>query len=112
MKLWILSECLTSLIAVILNYPKVKKRRVALARILALKSEIILLDEPTTSLDQESERLIEGLILRINREQGTTIIMVSHDNQQAMALSTRILPLLEGKIAAEPFHSRSEYVHG
>ncbi|MFH1744073.1 MAG: energy-coupling factor ABC transporter ATP-binding protein [bacterium] len=88
-----------------------EKRRVALARILALKSEVILLDEPTTSLDQETERLIEGLILRINREQGTTVIMVSHDNQQAMTLSTRIVPLLEGKIATESFRRRSEYVH-
>ena len=75
-----------------------QKRRVALARVLALRSPVVLLDEPTASLDLESERLIETIIRDINRERGTTVIMASHNHSQAVELSTRIVTLVAGRL--------------
>lgn len=75
-----------------------EQRRVALARALALNSAVIVLDEPTAGLDRESEAVIEDLIRTVNREQGTTVIMASHNFRQALALSTRIVSLLGGKL--------------
>jgi len=75
-----------------------ERRRVALARLLALDSPVIVLDEPTAGLDHESERLIEDVIRSINRERGTTVIMASHNHRQAVGLSTRMVSLIDGKL--------------
>ena len=75
-----------------------EQRRVALARLLALDSDVLILDEPTASLDQETERLIEDLIRTINHERGATVIMASHNFRQAVALATRVVTLLDGKL--------------
>jgi ABC-type multidrug transport system ATPase subunit len=78
-----------------------EKRRVALARVLALQCKVIVLDEPTAGLDRENEELIEEVIRAINRRDGVTVIMASHNLRQAVALSTRILTLLDGKLIPE-----------
>lgn len=78
-----------------------EKRRVALARVLALESPVIVLDEPTASLDRESEEIIENLIRTLNRDRGVTVIMASHNLRQAAVLSTRIVTLLDGKLIAD-----------
>jgi energy-coupling factor transporter ATP-binding protein EcfA2 len=75
-----------------------ERRRVALARVLALQSPVVILDEPTAGLDKDSERLIEDLIRKVNRECGTTVIMASHNLRQAVAISTRIATLLDGRL--------------
>jgi len=75
-----------------------ERRRVALARLLALESPVIVLDEPTAGLDRESEKLIEDLIGEINAERGTTVIMASHNFRQSVELSTRMLSLIDGKL--------------
>ena len=75
-----------------------EKRRVALARILALDCRAIVLDEPTAGLDRESEGVIEGLVRRLHREEGKTVLFASHNHRQAIALGTRVLTLISGKL--------------
>ncbi|MDB5264860.1 MAG: znuC 3 [Parcubacteria group bacterium] len=56
-----------------------QKQRVFLARALTSEPEIIVLDEPTTGVDHESEEQFYALLARLNKEQGMTLILVSHD---------------------------------
>ncbi len=78
-----------------------EQRRVALARILALRSPIIVLDEPTAGLDHEAEAAIEELIVTVNREHGTTVVLASHNNRQAVALGSRVVTLMQGRLLPE-----------
>jgi len=73
-------------------------QRVALARAMITEPEVLLLDEPTANLDPISVDLIEKLILRFNREQGTTIVMATHDMSQGQHLADRIGVLMEGEL--------------
>ncbi len=71
-------------------------RRVALARVLALEPEVMVLDEPTAGLDAESSNRVESLIRRLNRERGTTVILASHSLKRALTLATRVVTLVDG----------------
>ena len=73
-------------------------QRVALARAMITEPEVLLLDEPTANLDPVSVDLIEELILRFNREQGTTIVMATHDMSQGQRLADRIGVLMESEL--------------
>jgi tungstate transport system ATP-binding protein len=73
-------------------------QRVALARALVLEPEVLLLDEPTANLDPYNVALMENLITALNREQGTTIVLVTHNVFQARRLTHRVLLLLEGRM--------------
>ncbi len=73
-------------------------QRVALARAFVIEPDLLLLDEPTANLDPYNVALIEGLILRVNRERGTTIVLVTHNVFQARRLAHRVLFLLEGRV--------------
>jgi putative ABC transport system ATP-binding protein len=73
-----------------------QKQRVNLARTLSLEPEIILMDEPTSSLDPAATRTIENLILELNR-QGRTIILVSHNLEQIGRIATACLVLDQGR---------------
>lgn len=74
-----------------------ENQRVAIARALANKPDIILADEPTGNLDKEIEGSILGLLEGINRDLGTTLIMVTH-NPEIAERGDRILELREGKV--------------
>lgn len=76
-----------------------QKKRVALAGILAYKPELLILDEPVAGLDPESKRELFALIRRLNREDGTTIIFVSHDMKDVYEMAPRTIVLNEGEIA-------------
>ena len=76
-----------------------QQQRVSLARALALRPEVLLLDEPTANLDPETSSLIEDLIGHINREEDTTIIMATHNIFQAQKIPKRAALLLNGKVA-------------
>jgi tungstate transport system ATP-binding protein len=73
-------------------------QRVALARALILRPDALLLDEPTANLDPYNVGLIEQIVTRLNREQGTTIVLVTHNVFQAKRLAQRVALLLEGQI--------------
>jgi tungstate transport system ATP-binding protein len=74
-------------------------QRVALARALVTDPEVLLLDEPTANLDPVSSEAIEDLIIRINREFHTTIVLSTHDMIQGQHLADRIGVIIGGKIA-------------
>jgi putative ABC transport system ATP-binding protein len=77
-----------------------EQQRVAIARALANDPAIVLADEPTGNLDTENKHEIVRLLGRLNINQGTTIIMVTHDDQVA-SHTERILFLNDGKITRE-----------
>jgi len=73
-------------------------KRVALARVLALDTEVLLLDEPLAHVDAHTARRTEELILRLNRDHGRTIVLAAHDLLWAHALAHRVLGLHEGRL--------------
>jgi tungstate transport system ATP-binding protein len=74
-------------------------QRVAIARAIVTRPEVLLLDEPTANLDPVNSELIENLVLRINREFHTTIILSTHDMIQGQRLGDRIGVIMDGRIA-------------
>lgn len=76
-------------------------KRIALARTLILKPEIILYDEPTSGLDPVTAREIENLILGLQRKYRITSVVISHDMNCVKKVSDRVVLLLDGKCYAE-----------
>ena len=74
-------------------------QRLGIARALALDPELLLLDEPTASVDEEHTAFLEDLILGLGRQSQTTIIMTTHDRHQAEKLDGRILFMRRGVIS-------------
>lgn len=73
-----------------------QKQRVAIAGILAMKPECIVLDEPTAMLDPVGRREVMDTIIRLNRQEGITIILITHYMEEA-ALADRIVVMEKGK---------------
>jgi tungstate transport system ATP-binding protein len=73
-------------------------QRVALAARLVLKPEVLLLDEPTTSIDGESIQLIKNASIRACREWGTTLVIANHDWMWLYEICDEILHLFKGRI--------------
>ncbi|MCI0518917.1 MAG: ATP-binding cassette domain-containing protein [Chloroflexi bacterium] len=73
-------------------------QRAALARALLIRPQALLLDEPTANLDPYNAGLIEKIILKLNRTEGTTIVMVTHNVHQARRLAHRTAFLLDGRL--------------
>ena len=78
-----------------------QKKRVALARAIALGPEIILYDEPTTGLDPVRADLINELILRLQDRLGSTAVVVTHDLVSARKVGDRIVMLHGGRLIAD-----------
>ena len=72
-------------------------QRVAIARALLYRPKILILDEPTGALDSAMEKKVMDLLVRINRERGTTIVQVTHSNTVSK-YGNRIVYLKDGKI--------------
>jgi tungstate transport system ATP-binding protein len=72
-------------------------QRVALARAMAIEPEVLLLDEPTANLDPYNVGLIETIVSSLNREKGTTLVLVTHNVFQAKRLAGRVALLLDGR---------------
>lgn len=76
------------------HYPKVmsggEQQRVALARAFVVKPSVLLADEPTGSLDFATGEKVMGLMFALNAEQGTTLVLVTHDNAIAQRCAKRI----------------------
>jgi phospholipid/cholesterol/gamma-HCH transport system ATP-binding protein len=75
-----------------------QRKRVALARAIALDPEIILYDEPTTGLDPIRADVINELIIKLQRELHTASVTVTHDMNSAFKIAHRIVMLHEGKL--------------
>ncbi len=78
-----------------------QRKRVALARAIALNPEVILYDEPTTGLDPILSDVINELILKLKRGLGVTSVVVTHDMTSAYKIADRIIMLHNGRIIAD-----------
>lgn len=78
-----------------------QKRRVAIAGVLAMKPEVLILDEPTAGLDPRGRDEILEEIRTLYEEQGITILLVSHSMEDIARLATRILVLDKGSIVMD-----------
>lgn len=92
------------------------KKRIALARAIIIKPEIILYDEPTSGLDTITSREISELILSVQEKYKASSIIITHDMACARTTGNRILILNEGEITAEGTYeelekSKDEWVH-
>ena len=75
-----------------------QQQRVALARALAYRPTLLLLDEPLSALDRKLREDLQGELRRLQRELGVTTILVTHDQDEAIALSDRIAVMNAGRI--------------
>lgn len=75
-----------------------QKRRVAIAGVLAMKPEILILDEPTAGLDPSAHRDVLELIRRIHRQEKMTILLVSHNMGDIAELADRVLVMNRGRL--------------
>ena len=80
-----------------------EKQRVCIARALANQPEVLLLDEPTSSLDAASAEKVEALLLRLRMERNLTMLWVTHEREQALRIGGRRLILKDGRL--EEYHA-------
>ena len=74
------------------------RKRVGIARAIALRPKYILYDEPTTGLDPVTSATIDGLMVRMREQLGVTGIVITHDMRSAYTVGTRIAMLYEGTV--------------
>ena len=77
-----------------------EQQRVALARSLVIRPKVLLLDEPFNSLDRPVRLSLQEAVRNIQRELGITTLLVTHDLDEAMAMSDRMALMMGGKVAA------------
>jgi iron(III) transport system ATP-binding protein len=76
-----------------------QQQRVALARALALRPSLVLLDEPFSSLDAALRVSVRADIARVLRSAGTSVVLVTHDQQEAMSMADQVAVLRDGHVA-------------
>jgi phospholipid/cholesterol/gamma-HCH transport system ATP-binding protein len=74
------------------------RKRVGIARAIALRPKYLLYDEPTTGLDPVTAAVIDDLIIRTRDKLGATSVVITHDMRSAFAIGTRIAMLFEGRV--------------
>ncbi|MGM0877963.1 MAG: ABC transporter ATP-binding protein [Bacillota bacterium] len=93
-----------------------QQQRVALARSLVVRPKVLLLDEPLSALDAQIRKHLQVELRTIQRELKMTMILVTHDQEEAMSVSDRIFVMNNGKIAQEGTaaeiytHPKTEFV--
>jgi ABC-type lipoprotein export system ATPase subunit len=75
-----------------------EQQRVALARALVNRPLLLLADEPTGNLDRRTAAEVINLIRQVNRDQGTTVVMVTHDEETAGRVADRVIRLSDGRL--------------
>ena len=78
-----------------------ERQRVALARSLAVRPRLLLLDEPLSALDTGLRERLAGDLGRILREAGTTALLVTHDHEEAFAVADRLAVMRAGRIVQQ-----------
>ena len=78
-----------------------EKQRVIIASALAQQTELLLLDEPTASLDLGYQLEVASLLERLNRERGVTMVLATHDLNLAASLCDRLVIMRDGCVLAE-----------
>jgi ABC-2 type transport system ATP-binding protein len=91
-----------------------QQQKVAVARAFLTRPRLMLLDEPTTGLDPRSKRDVQKFVAEIRREHEVTILLTTHDMEEAELLCDRIAFLSEGRVVAEgtPLQLREEVADG
>jgi heme ABC exporter ATP-binding subunit CcmA len=82
------------------TYSRGMKQRLAIARALLPRPELVLLDEPFTGLDQHAAAVLQELLRRLKAE-GRTVLMISHQLEHALELGDRVLVLVKGRVRAD-----------
>jgi tungstate transport system ATP-binding protein len=77
-------------------------QRLAIARAIVIAPELLLLDEPTAHVDAARVRIVEDLILRLRAERGLTIVLATHDPDQAGRIADRVLRIDNGQLQTQP----------
>jgi len=88
-----------------------QQQKVAIARSLLTSPSLLLMDEPTTGLDPRSKREVQGFVRDIRRQSGVTVLLSTHDLDEAERLCDRVIVLDHGRILAEgtPHELRAEH---
>ena len=73
-------------------------QRIAIARALAIKPQVLFLDEFTANVDEKTIALLEDVITRVNRTDRSTIFLVTHDTHQAYRLADEVINLFQGRV--------------
>lgn len=76
-----------------------QRQRVGIARALAARPDILLMDEPFGAVDEITRRQLQDELLRLHQERDITILFVTHDIEEALKLGTRVLVMEEGRAA-------------
>jgi ABC-type lipoprotein export system ATPase subunit len=77
-----------------------QQQRVAIARALANKPSLVLADEPTGALDTRTSREVMSVLQRLNRKEGATIVLVTHEPEIA-AYAGRLITLRDGRVISD-----------
>jgi putative spermidine/putrescine transport system ATP-binding protein len=95
-----------------------QRQRVAIARALVIEPPVLLLDEPLSNLDAKLRETMQFELRRIQRRLGTTTLMVTHDQAEALSISDRVVVMHEGRIQQVDAphrlyeHPRSRFISG
>ena len=86
------------------NYPSQmsggQQQRVAIARAISTGAPILMADEPTGALDSKTGEQVLGILRQLHREQGTTVLLITHDNKVAAA-AERVIRIADGQIVVD-----------
>ncbi len=86
-----------------------QKQRVAIARALVNQPKIVLADEPTAALDKQSGRDVVELMQKLAKEQGCTILLVTHDNR-ILDIADRIIYMEDGHLVSDSYGGQSDHL--
>lgn len=75
-----------------------QRQRVGIARALAAKPNILLMDEPFGAVDEITRKMLQNEILRIHEQLGVTIVFITHDIKEALKLGTRVMVMSKGNV--------------
>jgi len=78
-----------------------EKQKVALASVIAMRPKYIVLDEPTSQLDEETASLFLSFLEKVNRDQGVTVILVEHRLERCLRFAKRIVVMKDGRIEVD-----------